>query len=76
MIVNTAPLIEACKPGAAALIVNEFEASVTSITWMFPVPKAMFSSKVKTISLLVVIPVAPSIGELELNVGDVLSTIK
>ena len=73
MIVNTAPLIEACDPGEATFMVNEFDASVTSMTWMFPVPKATFSLKVRTIELFVAIPVAPSVGELEVNTGSVVS---
>ena len=40
---------------------------------MFPVPKAMSSSKVNTILLSVAIAVAPSIGTLALKVGAVIS---
>ncbi len=42
---------------------------------MFPVPKAMFSSKVSVILLLVAIPVAPSVGILEIKVGPVSSAV-
>jgi hypothetical protein len=75
LIVNTVPLIEACEAGEAALMVNEFVPSVKSITWMFPVPKAMFSSKVSIILLLVEISVAPSVGMLEVKVGGVASPL-